>query len=135
MPPDDCRRRFSSVPVACFATVTETGAPHLIPVTFALPDPTTLVTAVDHKPKRTRSLRRLANIAANPLVSVLAQHYSADWSELWWVRIDGVATVTAQLDAAASAALVARYPQYLEHPPQGPLITVAITRFSGWSAV
>lgn len=120
--------------MACFATVTATGAPHLVPITFALLDRDTLVTAVDHKPKRTRALARLANIAANPAVSVLAQHYSDDWDSLWWVRADGVAQVSETVSAAALAALSARYPQYRERPPLGPLISVSIERLSGWSA-
>ena len=44
---------------------------------------------VDHKPKRTTNLKRLRNILENPRVSVLADHYSDQWEELWWVRADG----------------------------------------------
>jgi PPOX class probable F420-dependent enzyme len=52
-----------------------------------------IFTAVDHKPKTTANLKRLRNIMENPLVSVLADHYSDDWSDLWWARADGRAAI------------------------------------------
>ena len=103
-----------------------------MPVTFAVIDDDTIVTAVDHKPKRTKALARLRNIEAHPAVSVLADEYDdADWSRLWWARADGVARV---LDASPRAVslLVARYPQYAELPPAGPVIEIEVTRWSGW---
>ena len=133
------RERFASARVARLATVTADGAPHLVPVTFALLDRKTIVTAVDHKPKRTVALRRLDNIAANPSVCVLAAHYSEDWSELWWVRADGTATVVPPgsrpgLRTAAVGALAERYPAYRDRPPDGALIVILVRRWSGWSA-
>ena len=107
------RERFAAAPVACLATVTAAGHPHLVPVVFTLVDDT-VWTAVDHKPKTTRALRRLANIEAHPRVSLLADHYDDDWSRLWWVRADGDAAVVALPGDDATAglsALVAKYPQ------------------------
>src|SRR3712207_8024736 len=43
--------------------------------------------------KRHTALRRLANIAHEPRVALLADHYAEDWSALWWVRADGTARV------------------------------------------
>ena len=135
----DARLRFTTATVARLATVGSTGQPHLVPITFALLDDATLVTAVDHKPKRTTALRRLANIAANPQVAVLVDHYDDDWEQLWWARADGLARVLAPdqeagVRARALSALSARYPQYVQHPPQGALIVIDVERFSGWSA-
>jgi PPOX class probable F420-dependent enzyme len=127
-------QRFASATVARLATVGSTGAPHLVPITFALLDERTLVTAVDHKPKRTTALRRLANIEANPQVSVLADHYEDDWERLWWVRADGGARVEKAAPTGAAEALARRYEQYRARPPGGPFIVVEIQRFSGWSA-
>jgi PPOX class probable F420-dependent enzyme len=127
-------QRFASATVARLATVGSTGAPHLVPITFALLDERTLVTAVDHKPKRTTALRRLANIEANPQVSVLADHYEDDWERLWWVRADGRARMEKAAPTGAAEALARRYEQYRARPPGGPFIVVEIQRFSGWSA-
>jgi PPOX class probable F420-dependent enzyme len=135
----EARRRFATSTVARLATVGYSGDPHLVPITFALIGETTLVTAVDHKPKRTTALRRLANIAANPQVSVLVDHYEDDWDRLWWARADGRARVVPagqepELRATALSALRGRYRQYLRQPPEGDLIVVEVERFSGWAA-
>ena len=129
--------------MARLATVGSGGRPHLVPITFALVGERTLVSAVDHKPKRTTALRRLANIESNPRVSVLADHYEDDWERLWWVRADGRARVEGGRTSESAArlarlgaadALAQRYPQYRERPPAGPFIVVEVERFSGWSA-
>lgn len=123
--------------MARLATVGPDGQPHLVPITFALLDERTLVTAVDHKPKRTTALKRLANIEANARVSVLVDHYEEDWDALWWIRADGLARIEGgrtSKSAALAEALSERYPQYQRRPPQGPFVVVAIQRFSSWSA-
>ena len=81
-------------------------------------DGETLYTAVDEKPKRTRRLKRLENIEANPHVEVLIDHYEDDWSKLWWVRLRGTARIVE--DPRAVDLLVAKYPQYAERRPEGP---------------
>jgi len=131
---DDARRRFAAARVARLATVAEDGQPHLVPVVFAVEGDTVLI-AVDAKPKRHRALKRLRNIADHPAVSLLVDHYDDDWSALWWVRADGVATVTddASVLARAREALGTRYPQHREEPPEGPVIVVEVRRWSGWS--
>jgi PPOX class probable F420-dependent enzyme len=121
--------RFTTVRVARLATVTPDGAPHLVPIVFALVG-NVIHTAVDGKPKRHRRLQRLANIAHEPRVSVLADRYDDDWSLLWWVRADGTATVT----DVAEPALIARYPQYEQSPPPGPFLRIDVTTWKSWSA-
>ncbi len=135
------RQRFAGVPVARLATAGPDGRPHLVPFTFALdggdPGPEDRIySAVDAKPKSTSDLRRLRNIRANAQVAVLADHYEDDWDGLWWVRADGRATVLDEPAAMAPAlALLAdRYPQYREQPPGGPVISIQVTRWTGWAA-
>ncbi len=133
--PDQARARFVTAAVARLATVRPDGAPHIVPVCFAVAAGT-IYSAVDGKPKRTPDLARLANIAAEPRVALLADRYADDWTRLWWVRVDGDARVVT--DAAererALAALGAAYPQYAASPPRGPVLAVEPRRFSGWSA-
>jgi PPOX class probable F420-dependent enzyme len=133
--PAEARARFDATRVARLATVGADGAPHIVPVTFAL-DGETIVTAVDGKPKRGTPLRRFDNVAANPRVSVLVDAYDEDWARLWWARADGhasVLTAGAELEAAL-AALRARYPQYATVALTGPAMSIAVDRWSGWSA-
>ena len=132
MTPDECRALFGPARSARLATVGADGKPHVVPICFALDGRDTIYTAVDQKPKRTTSLRRLANIAANPSVSLLADRYEDDdWARLWWVRADGTATVHAS-HPDAIALLQARYAPYRNDPPQGPVIEIAVARWSGW---
>jgi PPOX class probable F420-dependent enzyme len=132
----EARALFASARVARLATVDAEGRPHLVAITFAVDDDE-IVTAVDHKPKRTTQLRRLDNIRANPRVSVLADHYSDDWSKLWWARADGTARIVepgaAEHDRAVSG-LAGRYSQYEGRRPSGSVIAISVSRWSGWRA-
>jgi PPOX class probable F420-dependent enzyme len=131
----DMQRRVREARVGRLATIDAAGRPHLVPVCFAL-EGDTLYSAVDEKPKRSRRLKRLANIRRDPHVSVIVDHYEEDWSRLWWVRMDGRASV---LDEGteferALALLRGKYEQYRAEPPTGPVIAVQIERWKGWHA-
>lgn len=130
------RERVERSRVARLATVGAGGRPHLVPITFAL-DGDTMYFAVDAKPKRTTDLQRLRNLAANPAVSVLVDHYDDDdWASLWWVRADGTARTLQQGGEAdrAIALLAARYPQYRQARPPGPVVAITIQKMTGWAA-
>jgi PPOX class probable F420-dependent enzyme len=131
----DPRGRFAQAAVARLATVGPDGAPHVVPIVFAVRDDT-LYTAVDAKRKSTTQLRRLANIRANPRVSVLVDQYADDWTQLWWVRADGIAAIHDEGAEAQTAhdLLRAKYAQYQSVPLVGPVITVSVLRWSSWLA-
>ncbi|HEX3788317.1 MAG TPA: TIGR03668 family PPOX class F420-dependent oxidoreductase [Pseudonocardiaceae bacterium] len=130
----EARQRFAAARTARLATVDEHGRPHLVPIVFAV-EGATVAFAVDGKPKTTRDLRRLRNIAANPTVSLLVDHYAEDWTQLWWVRADGRATILTDEQAAERplARLVAKYPQYQDTRPAGPVVLIGVDRWTGWS--
>jgi PPOX class probable F420-dependent enzyme len=131
---DELRQRFSEARVLRLGTANEAGQPHLVPATFAVLGDTVTI-AVDHKPKRHSNLKRLRNIQENPSVTLLVDHFDEDWSSLWWVRADGAAEVIEnELGQELVDALVDKYEQYREHRPAGPLIKVAVNRWSGWVA-
>jgi PPOX class probable F420-dependent enzyme len=138
----DPKVRFTQSPVARLATVTPDGIPHLVPVVFALDDDSpgdrdVVYTAVDAKPKTTQRLRRLANIESNPQVSMLVDHYADDWTQLWWVRADGVATIHSDGEAMHTGyrLLRAKYPQYQSVRLNGPVITITVRRWTSWHAL
>lgn len=128
------KRRLGEARVAHLATAGEDGKPHIVPVVIAL-DGDTLYFSVDAKPKQTRNLKRLKNIASNPAVSVLVDHYVDDWTRLWWVRADGIAHVITDEAQARHATdlLVEKYTQYRDARPEGPVVAVHIDRITGWS--
>ena len=118
------------------ATVRPDGTPHIVVITFALLDEF-VVTSIDHKPKRTQRLQRLVNIEANPIASFLVDHYDDDWESLWWVRVDGAASIHegGVVREQAIRALSLKYSQYEEHAPRGPVIMIALDDVSSWSSI
>jgi PPOX class probable F420-dependent enzyme len=128
------RARVAEGRVGRLATVTAQGRPHAVPCCYALLGDA-IATAVDAKPKSTSNLRRLDNVRANPVASLLVDHYDdSDWAQLWWVRVDGRARVVASGEEreAALDVLAAKYEQYRERRPPGAVLVVEQLRWRGW---
>jgi PPOX class probable F420-dependent enzyme len=121
--------------VAHLATVAADGQPHIVPVCFVLSGEIAY-SAVDRKPKRGPPLRRMVNIEATGHACLLVDRYGEDWSQLWWVRLDGHGRVVADPveEAQAIRALVGKYRQYAAQTPAGPVLAIDIERWSSWSA-
>jgi PPOX class probable F420-dependent enzyme len=131
---EEARRGFAEARVARLATVSAAGRPHAVPLCFVL-EGDAIYWAVDEKPKRTRELRRLRNIAENARVCVLVDGYDEDWSRLWWVRADGEARLLdASEEERALGLLAEKYPQYREAVPYGPAVVVDVDGWRWWSA-
>lgn len=132
--PDEAWERLAAARSAVLVTIDDDGAPAPVPIVFAPLAGRRLVTAVDQKPKSTRRLARLAHLEADPRVAVLADHYDdADWDRLWWVRATGSGSVHGTPPAGAEA-LVERYRQYADDPPDGPWIVIDVADVTGWAA-
>ena len=132
---DEARKRLSGARVARLATAGGDGQPHLVPVTFAI-DGDLIYTAVDWKPKKSPNLRRLRNVRENPRVALLADHYADDWDQLWWVRVDGWASVVEDEDGLQDPldVLCERYEQYRGKRPAGPVIVIQADHWKGWAS-
>jgi PPOX class probable F420-dependent enzyme len=127
------RARFADAAIGRLATVTADDKPHIVPCCFALSGDI-VYSAVDHKPKSTRQLRRITNLRGNPHAALLVDYYDEDWSSLWWVRADGTGRILdtgPDLDRAITL-LVAKYDQYRQVPPAGPVIALDIVAWRGW---
>jgi PPOX class probable F420-dependent enzyme len=131
--PNQARRLFGAARVARLATADTAGRPHIVPVTFAV-DGNVVYSAVDAKPKRGTALKRLANVAANPAVALLVDHYTDDWNELWWVRADGTGRVVDPEDLEGLHALSLLADRYPRFAPRGAVLAVDVRRWSGWAA-
>jgi PPOX class probable F420-dependent enzyme len=131
--PARLRELVAAAPVARLATLRADGTPRLVPITFALVGERICSVVDAVKPKRTSRLARLADVARDPRVGLVVDHYAADWSQLWWVRVDGTAAVT-DPDERALDALAAKYPPYRDPRPAGPLLVITPARWSGWAA-
>jgi PPOX class probable F420-dependent enzyme len=129
------RERVRAARVARLATIDPDGRPHLVPIVLALAGER-LYSAVDAKPKRSRSLRRVANARERPDVTVLIDHYEDDWSRLWWVSLRGRARVLEAGEEAERALglLVDKYEQYRRELPGRPVLAVDILEWRSWDA-
>jgi PPOX class probable F420-dependent enzyme len=131
------RRYVESARVGRLATADQAGRPHVVPVCFALIDER-IATPIDEKPKRVtpERLRRSRDVAGNPRVGLLVDHYAEDWSALGWVQVRGRATrvpATQECHAEATAALREKYDQYAEHDLESrPFIEIEPSSVRSW---
>lgn len=136
MPSEQERTFLLDQRVGRLATADGNGAPHVLPVGYALGADTLYIT-IDDKPKRTsgRGLKRLQNIIENPRIAVVVDRYDEDWSRLGWVMLRGRAEILDDGDEhdTAQALLRARYPQLAGMQIAGyPVIALRIERATSW---
>jgi PPOX class probable F420-dependent enzyme len=129
------RARVEAARVARLATVRAGGTPHIVAVTFAL-EGDIVVSAVDHKPKRTQHLQRLRNLEERPVASLLVDHYEDEWSKLWWVRLDLDVEIVRDGPRRTDLLepLIRKYADYGVTAPQGPVLRMAVRSTTSWSA-
>src|SRR5687768_13452129 len=133
---DRARTFLLSQRVGRLATADGNGAPHVLPVGYAMRADTLYIT-IDDKPKRTsgRKLKRLQNIIENPQAAVVVDRYDEDWSRLGWVMLRGRAEILDDGDEhdAAQDLLRARYPQLIGMQIESyPVIALRIERVTSW---
>lgn len=136
------RRFLEAQRRAILVTIAPDGRARPVPICFVLAkDGAVLYTPLDDKPKATDDLLALArvrDIAADPRVAILVDHWDEDWTRLGWLRLEGHAVL---LDpgaehTAAVAALRETYPQYATHQLDArPLIRIEIGRVAAWGAL
>lgn len=135
MPNERQRMFLDGSRVGHLATADAQGAPHVIPVCFAV-DGATLYVTIDEKPKRRdRQLKRVRNILENPQVAFVADRWDEDWTRLAWVMLRGRAEIleSGPEHDRAQALLRERYPQYRTmHLADLPVIALRITRATDW---
>ena len=100
---------IDSADVARFAT-TDGLQPHLVPVVL-VSEGNHIYLPIDGKLKRPGTLKRMSNIELHPEVALLVDHYEEDWSQLWWVRVDAIASIV-PLPTAARNKFTEKYRGY-----------------------
>jgi PPOX class probable F420-dependent enzyme len=137
--PAAARRFIEGRRVAHLATADAAGVPQALPVCFALAGASAYI-AIDGKPKQAPAarLKRLRNIATNPAVALVFDHYEEDWQRLGWVMLRGRAEIleAGAEHADAQALLKARYPQYAAMDLAGlPVIAIRVASARAWGAI
>jgi PPOX class probable F420-dependent enzyme len=124
----------SAARVARLALLDDDDTPRALPVTFAVWEGA-LWSAIDRKPKRAAEPARVRRLRRRPEAALLVDRYDDDWSRLAWVELRGTVAVIAAADApGALAELAAKYAQYRDEPPPGPLLRLAVARATCWNA-
>ena len=100
---------IDSADVARFAT-TDGRQPHLVPVVLVSAG-NHIYLPIDGKLKKPGTLKRLSNIELHPEVTLLVDHYEDDWSQLWWVRVDAIASIV-PMPTAVRNKLTEKYTGY-----------------------
>jgi PPOX class probable F420-dependent enzyme len=131
-------RLVRSARTAHLATVDKAGQPHVIPVCFVF-DGKRFFSPIDEKPKRTTpaKLKRLRNIAENPNVALVIDHYEENWRKLTYVLIFGTARVlhSGKTQKGAVKLLRRKYPQYRRMAiDERPMIVITPKRVTEWRA-
>lgn len=131
---------LSASKVGHLATADAAGAPHVVPVCYTA-TAREICIPIDEKPKSgdPMRLKRLRNIAANPAVAFVVDHYDdRDWSRLGWIMIRGPAEIlrAGPGHARALKRLRRRYPQYREMALTAlPVIAIRIAKLASWGRI
>ena len=112
----------------------EEGGPRVLPVTFALAEGR-IWSAIDNKPKQSGEPARLRFLRRDPRAALTVDRYSDEWEELAWVQVLGsVSILDADEAPAGLEALRAKYEQYRDEAPPGPLLALEPRRYLWWRA-
>lgn len=128
-----------SARIAHLATADRSGQPHVIPICFVF-DGKHFYSPIDEKPKRTApsKLKRLRNIAENPNVALVVDHYDEDWRKLGYVLVFGKARIlrSGEKHQRAVKFLRRKYPQYRRMAiDERPMIVISPKRMLTWGAI
>ncbi len=134
------RNFIESARIAHLATVSSAGEPHNIPLCFWF-DGERFYFVIDEKPKRKSGaeIKRMKNIAENPRVALVIDHYDEDWSRLAYVLIRGNARIVED-DAEYALAIqhlrhkYAQYHSMLLTQERNPAIRIEPRRVHAWGA-
>jgi PPOX class probable F420-dependent enzyme len=126
--------------IAHLATVSAGGEPHNVPLCFWF-DGARFYFVIDEKPKRKTgvAIKRMKNIAENPRVALLIDHYDDDWTRLAYVLINGAAKVVEDAGEYSRAIekLREKYPQYRAmqlSAEKNPVVRIDPDRVHTWGA-
>jgi len=132
------REFVAAARIAHLATVSGAGEPHNIPLCFWF-DGARFYFVIDEKPKRKggTEIKRMKNIAGNPRVALVIDHYDEDWNRLAYVLVHGDAKIVG--DAAEYALAIQqlrhKYAQYhamLLTQEKNPVIRIEPLRVHAW---
>jgi PPOX class probable F420-dependent enzyme len=132
----ECWARVEQARHGVLATIHPERGVDTVPVVFAVVAGLIGLPLDTVKPKRHLQLTRMENVARDPRCVLLVEHYSDDWSELWWVRIHASASwsLTSGPERIWVEAFSERYPQYRLPGTVAATMILRPTAVAGWAA-
>jgi coenzyme F420-0:L-glutamate ligase / coenzyme F420-1:gamma-L-glutamate ligase len=134
------REFIETARIAHLATASASGEPHNIPLCFWF-DGARFYFVIDQKPKQKggTEIKRMRNIAENPRVALVIDHYDEDWNRLAYVLVHGDAQIVEDEGEYALAVqhLRHKYPQYhamLLTQDKNPAVRIEPHRVHVWGA-
>jgi PPOX class probable F420-dependent enzyme len=129
------RELLEGARVAHLGLVDARDRPRVLPVTFAVAAGS-IWSAIDDKPKRAGiEPARVRYLRRRPHAAVTVDRYDDEWSRLAWIQVLGVVSILELAVAREGiAALGAKYPQYRERQPPGPVLRLDPRRTISWRA-
>jgi len=124
--------------VARLATVDQKSHPYVVPVVFVFHENSFFI-PLDEKVKtvNSRKLKRVKNIEKNPNVTLLIDKYQNDWKKLFFLMIQGKATVIDgkknKLMDKIHKLLISKYPQYKKIGIGNSCISINPTKVTFWN--
>ena len=128
----EAMRRLTEARFGILGTVGADGSPHVVPVVFVVVDDLVGLPVDRVKAKRTTRLQRVENLARRGRGSLLVDHRSERWDELWWVRAE--VSPTGRDGGRLMDALAAKYEPYRRPGAIDSVMELSIDRLTGWSA-
>jgi len=106
---------------------------HLVPVVFVTAGDELAVPIDRVKAKSSTRLRRIDNLMADGRASLLVDHRSTQWDELWWVRVD-LRLLTTGPPGRWAARFAERFAPYRDEASLESVLTFSVISMSGWGA-
>lgn len=111
--------------------------PRVVPVCF-VEFSGNIYSVIDAKPKISdlKKLKRVQNIISNSNVSFLIDHYSEDWDHIWYLQINGEASIINEPQTQMHQKLINKYYQYsVMDISEKPLIQIVPKRINMWGNI
>ncbi len=125
--------------VAHLATADAAGVPHNVPLCFWYDNAAHFYFIIDEKPKRLTGMgiKRMRNLAENPQVALIVDHYEEEWSYLAYVLVHGAGHLVDEANEYMHALrnLRDKYPQYRTMAlgfDKNPMVRIDAQRLHVW---
>ena len=130
--PTWARGLIATEPVGRLAFLDADDRPRVLPIVYALAGDA-VWGVIDTKPKRSAEPARVRWLRRRPEAALCVDVYDDAWERLAWVQLLGsIDLIELDDEPEVLEALRAKYDQYRERTPPGPLLRITVDRALCW---